>query len=84
MRCALHDELNKAIMTRERVHNKDLAAALPIGSTTYFSRVLEESRQLLQITALKREDLREEIRQTRDKIGSIRKNLAISTEEDCQ
>jgi hypothetical protein len=78
VRCTLHEELNKAIMTRERVHTKDVAAALPIGSTTYFSRVLEESRQLLQIAALKREELREEIRQTRARVTLLRRALESS------
>jgi hypothetical protein len=75
VRCALHDELNRAIMTRERIRSKTVAAALPINSATYFSRVLEENRQLHQIMALKREDLREEIRQTRDRVTFLMKAL---------
>jgi hypothetical protein len=77
VRCALHEELNRVIMTRERIRSRSVAAALPINSSTYFSRVLEENRQLNQIMALKREDLREEIREIRSKVALLTEHIKM-------
>jgi hypothetical protein len=64
-------------MNRERVSNPELAQTLPINSSTFFSRVLEENRQLHQILALKRESLREEIREMRLRVKLLREQLII-------
>jgi hypothetical protein len=61
------------MITREPVRDRKIAAGFPINSSSFFSKELEESRQLLQIVSLNRSELHEQIRHTKEKVELSKK-----------